>query len=246
MITSKEGAQLGRQRWPGSVVSKASVLLMGCLPAIPVCAHASPSQMPVGTGYLMLKNPLDRPGDGYCLDVAGSGRAVRLDLPMNVHNCKGPGQYDDETVTLAGDGRIRFPAYGDACVTVAGVNGRALPGASVLIRPCGERTPFFDTSMLQVFSMNEDGQIELQGSDLCLAAGEYSASTHHPEHRWRTLSVQDCSEVSLDLSQWELLREENIPGMGKLELELFGEPRVTRADDVREWRDPSATVRLHM
>jgi len=67
------------------------------------------------TGHLRLVDHLDRPEDGYCLDVVGSGRHIRFDLPLTAHNCK-PGLYPDEAVLIE-NRRIRFPAYG-ACATV--------------------------------------------------------------------------------------------------------------------------------
>ena len=50
-------------------------------------------------GHLRLVDKLDRPQDGYCLDIMGSGDHIRPDLPMTVHNCK-PGLYADEAVRL--------------------------------------------------------------------------------------------------------------------------------------------------
>lgn len=63
-------------------------------------------------GYLYLADRLDRPQDGYCIDVAGSGNWVDFTMPLNAHNCKRPGFYADEAVTFSSPGAIRFPAYG--------------------------------------------------------------------------------------------------------------------------------------
>ena len=41
----------------------------------PVFSQAQPQR------YLQLKDKLDRPIDGYCLDVVGSGKYIRLDMP---------------------------------------------------------------------------------------------------------------------------------------------------------------------
>lgn len=43
--------------------------------------------------YLRLEARLDRPEDGYCLDVAGEGRWVDLSVPLAAHNCKLPERY---------------------------------------------------------------------------------------------------------------------------------------------------------
>ena len=94
------------------------------LSAGPALAQAAPPERP--PGHLRLIDKLDRPDDGYCLDIMGSGDHIRPDLPMTAHNCK-PGLYADEAVRLAPDGRLFFPAY-QLCATVAGLNGRALAG----------------------------------------------------------------------------------------------------------------------
>lgn len=196
---------LNRSGFPGHL---AAIGAMGLLSS----ALASASPFSEGSGYLMLQDRLDRPTDGYCLDVAGSGNQSRLDLPMNVHNCKVPGVYADERVTLRGDGTIRFEAYGEnACVTVLGLQGRSLPGAAVMIRGCGEQSPFLDTADLQQFTFHDSGQIELTGSGLCLVSGAESDVTYHPDHRWRTLSAQNCETAEPALSQWTMVLEEDIP-----------------------------------
>ncbi|WP_261841882.1 RICIN domain-containing protein [Aliamphritea ceti] len=152
-------------------------------------------------GHLRLIDDLDRPQDGYCLDIAGSGSYVRFDLPMTAHNCK-PGLYADEAVVLDANGYIRFPAYGK-CVTVAGINSRALPGASVLARDCGERSPFLDAELLQKFELNEEGFVELNNSGLCLTTGRTSDSTYAADHRWRPLFVEECAVVNPAHSRWK-------------------------------------------
>ena len=93
----------------------------------PAQAQTAPERQP---GHLRLIDKLDRPEDGYCLDILGSGDDIRADLPMTVHNCK-PGLYADEAVRLEPDGRLYFPAY-RLCATVAGLNGRALAGAALV------------------------------------------------------------------------------------------------------------------
>lgn len=150
--------------------------------------------------HLRLKNNLDRPDDGYCLDILGSGDYVRFDLPMTTHNCK-PGLYADEALVHDPQGRLYFPAY-DICATVAGLNGRALTGAAVLARPCDERSPFMEAAALQKFDIHPDGRVELRGSGLCLTAGSTSASTFEATHRWRSLYVSDCQTAEPTLSQW--------------------------------------------
>lgn len=151
-------------------------------------------------GHLQLIDPLDRPEDGYCLDIVGSGPYIRFDMPMTAHNCK-PGLYADEAVILEANGHIRFPAY-DKCATAAGLNGRALPGAAVIPRECGEQTPFLDAERLQIFRMRGNGQVELEGSGLCLTAGRESAPTFSSEHRWRALFLEECASAEPARSRW--------------------------------------------
>lgn len=157
----------------------------------------------IQVGHLKLIDSLDRPKDGYCLDIVGSGRHIRFDLPMTAHNCK-PGLYDDEAVTIEANGRVRFPAY-NACATVAGLNGRALPGAAVMPRGCGEKTPFLDAEKLQSFAFRKDGRLELKGTGLCMTAGNVSDSTFDASHRWRTLYMERCDATEPSRSRWHFV-----------------------------------------
>lgn len=108
-------------------------LLLGTIGLQVGIAQAAPESavQDVRPGHLRLMDNLDRPQDGYCLDILGSGQYIRFDMPMSAHNCK-PGLYMDEAVVLEKNGRIRFPAY-DACATVAGINKSALAGAVCLV-----------------------------------------------------------------------------------------------------------------
>jgi len=151
-------------------------------------------------GQLKLQQLLDRPQDGYCLDVVGSGEYIRFDMPLTAHNCK-PGLYQDEAVSLTPEGAIYFPAY-QRCVTAAGLNGRAVQGASLLIRECGEQVPFMDAAPLQRFDFLADGRVRLKGSDLCLTAGPQSDRTFSAEHRWRALYLDSCEMTDHSRNRW--------------------------------------------
>lgn len=159
-----------------------------------------------GAGYLELSDRLDRPEDGYCLDVAGAGDWVDFSMPLNAHNCKRPGFHADGAVTFSSPGPIRFPAY-EGCVTAVGLNGRSLPGAVVMLRPCadtldGNRAPFV-TASLQDFDHREDGRIELSGTGLCLTVGTDSAATFSAAHRWRVLALAQCESAVAGRSVWK-------------------------------------------
>lgn len=166
-------------------------------------AISSSAQETVSTprpGHLKLIDPLDRPQDGYCLDVVGSGQYVRFDLPATAHNCK-PGLYADEAVILEPNGYIWFPAY-NKCLTAAGISGRALPGAALVPRDCNEQSPFLKAHAQQLFTFREDGYVELTGSGLCLTVGKESDRTFEPTHRWRPLFLDRCDEVDFRRSKW--------------------------------------------
>ncbi len=77
-----------------------------------------------GPVHLRLVDRLDRPEDGYCVDILGTGDYLRVDLPLFAHNCK-RGLTTDSAVVFGSDGSIRFPAV-ERCITVAGVNSLAL------------------------------------------------------------------------------------------------------------------------
>ena len=178
------------------------ILMFGITLLIPSKIIAQPNWRD-GAGHLKLKNSLDRPKDGYCLDVVGSGQYIRFDMPLNAHNCK-PGLYADEAVTMGPDGSIRFPAY-NKCVTVSGLNGRALPGTALIPAGCGENSPFLNTKGLQTFTQHEDGKLELSGTGLCLTVGKESDSTFSIDHRWRPLFVEICEDVVPARSQWQFV-----------------------------------------
>ncbi|WP_143300761.1 hypothetical protein [Candidatus Entotheonella palauensis] len=82
-------------------------------------------------GHFRLKDRLDRPLDGYCLDIPGVGRDMRLQAPIFAHNCKS-GLTSDSAIRLRRDNKLEFVAVSQ-CITVAGINGKALPGSAILL-----------------------------------------------------------------------------------------------------------------
>lgn len=176
---------------------------VGIVAALWICAAlltpaAADSSQP---GHLRLIDRLDRPSDGYCLDILGVGTNLRVDVPIFAHNCK-PALTPDSAVALTDDGAIHFVAV-DLCVTASGVNGRALPGAAIILRPCDGNAAFFESGPLQRFDFHKDGRVQLKGSELCLAVGDVSATTYSVRDRWRVLSVEDCGSTPAALSRWE-------------------------------------------
>ena len=156
--------------------------------------------------HLRLVDRLDRKDDGYCVDILGTPGYLRIDVPLFAHNCK-PTLTEDSTVIFTSDGFIKFPAV-NLCLTVAGVNSGALPGAAILLRTCAKDVPFFETKHLQRFTHHPDGRLTVFDSQLCMRVGYRSAATYSPFHRWRTLFVDDCSSTSPSLSRWEFV----VPG----------------------------------
>ena len=153
--------------------------------------------------HLRLVNRLDRPEDGYCLDILGTPNNMRINLPLFAHNCKST-LTPDSAVIFNLSGQIKFISV-NRCITVAGVNSNAVPGASILLRKCDEVLPFFETSALQRFIHRKDGRISIISSELCLTVGPKSAETYSPYHRWRTLFVEDCKKADASRSKWEFI-----------------------------------------
>lgn len=151
--------------------------------------------------HLRLIDDLDRPVDGYCIDVHGTPGSLRTDLPLFAHNCKSRLTVDS-AVVFESTGPIQFIELG-LCVTVAGVNSQALPGTAVILRKCGESTAFMETESLQQFNLRVDGKLELDQSGLCLTVGSRSAATYSSNDRWRSLFVDDCDTVDANRSRWE-------------------------------------------
>lgn len=153
--------------------------------------------------HVRLKDRLDRPRDGYCIDILGTGANLRLELPLFAHNCKG-GATPDSAVVYTIKGQLVFPGA-EVCVTAFGVNNTVLPGTAVLLRPCDHQIAFFNTSNLQKFDYLKNGQLRLSSYDLCLAVGNESSSTYSPSDRWRVLSMESCASTSLSHSAWEMV-----------------------------------------
>ncbi len=151
-------------------------------------------------GHLRLIDSLDRPQDGYCVDVVGTPGSLRTDLPLFAHNCK-PRLTSDSAVVFDTKGYIQFKDL-DLCMTVAGINSVALPGTAVVLHRCGVNSAFFETAKLQSFDLEDDGRLLLKNTNLCLAVGAQSATTYSPSDKWRTLFVEDCGIASPALSRW--------------------------------------------
>lgn len=149
--------------------------------------------------HLRLIDPLDRPQDGYCIDIVGTPGYLRTDLPLFAHNCK-PALTVDSAVVFE-DGLIRFTTP-DLCITVAGINSGALPGTAVVLHDCQQDSAFFQTATLQTFELHDNGSLELRNSGLCLVVGTRSATTYSAADQWRPLFVDDCQAAEPAYSRW--------------------------------------------
>lgn len=172
-------------------------LIGGLLTIVSAKAGAAAEQ------HLRLIDRLDRPRDGYCIDIPGTPGNLRTDIPLFAHNCK-VGLPPDAAVVFTPEGYIRFPAP-NKCVTIAGVNRGALPGAAAMLADCGTSSTFFSAANFQRFELKADGKLVLKNSNLCLAVGAVSAATYSSADRWRTLFVDDCDRADAKLSRWEFI-----------------------------------------
>ena len=183
-------------KWRAAMLTAAAILVA----LLTTTAHSASSS------HVRLIDRLDRPSDGYCLDIPGTPANLRIDIPMFAHNCK-PRLTSDSAVKMTSEGLLRFTEVG-LCLTAVGVNQHALPGASLILRQCGRSTPFFDSARFQAFVHGPDGRRQLKGSDLCLTVGNRSQVTYSPMDRWRTLFVEACAFADPKRSRWEFVQPE--------------------------------------
>jgi hypothetical protein len=167
-----------------------------------VCAQEQSTKDSGGPHYLQLVNKLDRPNDGYCFDVQGVVGHFRADKPLVAHNCK-QGAAPDGLLEYTNN-RLFFPTFG-ACVTAMGTGTTVLPGASLMLKACKETGVFASLAMQKTFNFNKNQQLELSGTGQCVVVSSQSAHTLSSRDRWRTLYLNDCTDTSLKLSQWQLI-----------------------------------------
>lgn len=170
----------------------------------PLFAPSTPN-----VGLLKLVDSLDRPQDGFCLDIVGFAPHQRLDLPLIAHNCKA-GIYKDQAVTMTAEGYVVFVAF-QKCLTAIAPHTRALPGNPLMAINCNEHSDFLQSQPLQRFEFTATQQLRLQSSDLCLAVGSTSDQTSASTHRWRNLFLDYCDEVKPALSQWRFVAAQASP-----------------------------------
>ena len=107
---------------------------------------------------LRTQSDLGFPNEGYCVDVLGVGNTARADLPLVAHNCLPRRSASDRFVEMRSDGRLFMPAF-DSCVTAFAVGAGILPGAPLMLRPCGAQESFLPAARLQLFEQTIQGQL---------------------------------------------------------------------------------------
>jgi len=140
-----------------------------------------------------LVDPLDEP-EYYCLDLSGWGENLKLEDPLQAHTCKTRGA--DDQMFILRDNKILVGDTG-RCLQVGVSSGKPLAGVAILARDCVD-------SPLQLLALEDNGQISVSGSDLCLAAGNESTDASGPSHVWRVLTAQPCDTTSAALSTWQV------------------------------------------
>ncbi|MCB1813802.1 MAG: RICIN domain-containing protein, partial [Candidatus Competibacteraceae bacterium] len=143
------------------------------------------------TFMIKLADPLDEP-EFYCLDVTGWGDHLKIDDPVQVHTCK-PDSPDQEFVVEGST--LKMPEY-NRCLTVSASGDKAQPGTALMVREC-------DGRVMQNFRILSSGQIMLNNSNLCLAAGSTSLEASGPSHLWRVASLQPCETTDKKFITWD-------------------------------------------
>jgi len=143
--------------------------------------------------FIRLVAGLDEPEEFYCFDLAGWGKKLKLDDPLQTHTCKKRSAEDQYFFFNAG--RIEVTEYG-RCVQVGGSSGLTLPGSAVLARPCSDEK-------LQLLTLEENGTIRVTNTDFCIGAGASSEPASGPSHMWRTLTVVNCG-ADESLTRWQV------------------------------------------
>ena len=150
---------------------------------------------------IRLRNNLDDPL-GYCIDVRGFGAGIRLDADLQAHSCKSNSP-DDQSFAMMDDRAVGTIVLVDYDVCLAAADPK--PGASILLRPCDDR------SVSQGVQLLADGRLRLQVEadvsqlELCVGvadgAGEPAGGRNHLR---RDLMLLECDGTDPILIAWEV------------------------------------------
>lgn len=161
---------------------------------------AAPETSALMPFLIRLRDNLDDPL-GYCIDVRGFGAGIRLDADLQAHSCK-YNSPDDQSFAMMDDRSVGTIVLVDYDVCLAAADPK--PGASILLRPCGDR------SVSQGFELLADGRLRLQVEsddsqpELCIGvadgAGEPAGGRNHLR---RDLMLLECDQADPILIAWE-------------------------------------------
>jgi hypothetical protein len=144
--------------------------------------------------FIQLTDPLDEP-QFYCVDVPGSGTAVRLNSPLQAHTCKPLETAEDELFAFdhPGDGQIYMEAY-DLCAEATG----PAAGSTVVLQPCSASANQRFVVEGDTVRLATDGQPKL-----CFAVDPGDGiPTGGPSHLRRDLSLENCESTRAELASW--------------------------------------------
>ena len=147
------------------------------------------------TGLIQLQDPLDEPRSrALCLDVPGFGAGLRLDIPMQLHTCKGGTEDETFIVDHPSPGQIYLVAF-DRCLAAVA----PAPGSVLLVEPCQD-------TVEQLFTYSQREQLHpARAPELCVAAATgRSQSASGPQYVRRDLLLERCDQADRSLILWRV------------------------------------------
>lgn len=161
--------------------------------------------------FIKLKDHLDDPNRGLCIDIPGHLSGVNIFAPLVVHTCKdGFWNYDQRFLPdlLAKSNKLSMPSF-KRCVAAEKME----QGARLKLAECLANAPNQDWEMIA-------GQLRLKARPkLCIEVdaqpSEVSIGTrNHPvRHLVRPIYLGQCAEQENKYQQWQFATPSDIPGI---------------------------------
>jgi len=161
--------------------------------------------------FIKLKDGLDDPNRGLCIDIPGHMSSTDITVPLVVHTCKdGFWNYDGRFLPalLEKSNKLSMPKF-KRCVAAEKMS----QGASLILAECDTK----DTHQGWVLS---EGQLHLKDAPtLCIEVNakpsEVSRGTrNHPvRHLVRPISLEQCVKGGNKYQQWGFVAPSNISGI---------------------------------
>lgn len=156
--------------------------------------------------FLQLKTILDE-SRGHCLDIAGAGANIDLNVPLQAHTCKRHFQNRGDNLFVMEErteGKIYNP---DSDVCMDAVDNIAL--GTLFVRECTD-------SPTQLFTLTDDGELRTagDGTEYCVTAAptrSYPAVRLGREPEFgvtnvaRLVLLLACEDVDNSLKQWAFM-----------------------------------------